>query len=94
MGFERLSVRISPTAPSLPDIVASTYMVRGQIQLTDLPASLIQTARQVIFIPADSKIEPVIVSADASGEFCQLLKPGQYKLEPMALETEVAAGLK
>jgi hypothetical protein len=94
MGFDRLSVRISPTAPSLPDMVASTYLVCGQIQLTDLPASLIQTARQAIFIPADSKMEPVLVSADSAGKFCQLLKPGQYKLEPMALETEVAAGLK
>ena len=95
MGFERLSVRISPTTPSLPDMIASSYLVCGQILLNDLPPS-VQTSRQVVFIPAvaDPKMEPVIVSADASGSFCQLLKPGQYKLEPMVLETEVAAGLK
>lgn len=95
LGFERLSVRISPNTPSLPDIVASSYRVCGQIELSDLAVG--PKARQVIFIPTsvkDSSAEPVLLSTDDTGVFCQLLKPGTYKLEPMALESEVAAGLK
>jgi hypothetical protein len=90
-----LNVRISPTTPSLPDIVASSFGVCGQIQLTDLAVG--RKARQVIFIPTstkDSSAEPVLVATDDTGVFCQLLRPGVYKLEPMALESEVAAGLK
>ena len=90
-----MNVRISPTTPSLPDIVASSFRVCGQIQLTDLAVG--SKARQVIFIPTsvrDSSAEPVLISTDDSGVFCQFLKAGVYKLEPMALESEVAAGLK
>lgn len=95
MGFDRLNVRISPTTPSLPDIVASSFRVCGKIELTDLAVG--PKARQVIFIPIsikDSSAEPVLVSTDDSGDFCQFLRAGIYKLEPMALESEVAAGLK
>ncbi len=95
MGFDRLSVRISPTTPSLPDIVASTYQVCGHIQLADLAVG--PKPRQVIFIPVsvkDSSAEPALISTDDSGAFCHFLRPGLYKLEPMALESEVAAGLK
>lgn len=95
MAFDRLNVRISPTTPSLPDIVASSYRVCGQISLADLAVST--RPRQVIFIPTsvkDSSVEPALVSTDESGSFCHFLRPGIYKLEPMALESEVAAGLK
>lgn len=95
MAFDRLNVRISPTTPSLPDIVASSYRVCGQISLADLAVST--RPRQVIFIPTsvkDSSAEPALVSTDESGSFCHFLRPGVYKLEPMALESEVAAGLK
>nr|CAG4643284.1 EOG090X07YB [Ilyocryptus agilis] len=95
LGFERLSVRISPATPSLPDIVASSFKVCGQVGLSDLPATRHQ-ARKVIFIPSNpsSGDEPILVPTDNAGDFCQLLKPGLYRLEPMALETEVSAGLK
>lgn len=95
MGFDRLDVRISPTTPSLPDIVASSYLVCGQIHLKELAVG--HQPRQVIFIPLavdNPSVEPVLVSTDDSGVFCQLLRPGKYKLEPMALESEVQAGLK
>lgn len=94
-GFDQLNVRISPTTPSLPDIVASSYKVCGKIELDDLAVAT--RSRQVIFIPTsvkDASVEPAIVSVDESGSFCHFLRPGQYKLEPMALETEVNAGLK
>ena len=95
MGFEELTVRISPNTPSLPDIIASSYKVCGRIQLEDLPVP--RQARQVIFLPievAKDGQEPLLVSTDADGVFCQLLSPGLYKLEPMALEKEVSLGLK
>jgi len=95
MGFEELTVRISPNTPSLPDIIASSYKVCGRIQLEDLPVP--RQARQVIFLPievAKDGQEPLLVSTDAVGVFCQLLSPGLYKLEPMALEKEVSLGLK
>lgn len=88
-------MRISPTTPFLPDIVASSYKVCGKVELADLAVKT--KTRQVIFIPTsvkDSSVEPAIVSTDDSGSFCHFLRPGQYKLEPMALETEVNAGLK
>ena len=97
MDFDRLTVRISPNNPSLPDISAAAYQVCGQIDLSDLPASLAGKARQVIFLPigdAVNALEPTLLSTDDQGSFCSLLKPGSYKLEPMALETEVEAGLK
>ena len=94
LGFDRLDVRISPTTPSLPDIIASSYKVCGHIKLDDLPVG--RQARKVIFIPQASAdgAEPVIGPTDDSGAFCQLLRPGPYKLEPIVLETEVSAGLK
>ena len=95
MGFDRLSVRISPTTPSLPDIVASSYKVCGHVNLADLAVG--PKPRQMIFIPTsvrDSSVEPAIVSTDDSGVFCHFLRPGVYKLEPIALESEVSAGLK
>jgi len=95
MGFEELTVRISPNTPSLPDLIASSYKVCGRIQLDDLPVA--RQARQVIFLPIETTKEgqePLLVSTDADGVFCQLLSPALYKLEPMALETEVSLGLK
>lgn len=100
MGFVEMSVRISPNTPSLPDMVAATYEVCGQIDLSQLPASMTakgQPARQVIFMPnglAKDAQEPILLSADTSGAFCTLLTPGSYKLQPMSLESEVADGLK
>ena len=61
----------------------------------DLPVA--RQARQVIFLPIETTKEgqePLLVSTDADGVFCQLLSPALYKLEPMALETEVSLGLK
>ncbi|UYV83027.1 hypothetical protein LAZ67_22001818 [Cordylochernes scorpioides] len=89
LGFEPATVKITPNAPNLPDMVASTINVCGQISL-EQPFT---ASPRNVEMTKDSTTK-VQVAVDATGSFCQPLAPGTYTVRPLVSSAEAKDGLR
>lgn len=82
MAFDPFPVRVSPSTPELPAVLAAQFEVCGSIE---------GAGRRIVI---EGGREPSTVVADSAGRFCTSLRPGRYVLRPFVGREEEAAGLR
>ncbi|XP_055958789.1 BOS complex subunit NOMO1 [Patella vulgata] len=93
--FDDITLKITPSTPQLPNIVASSFSLCGQVIIDRLPEALssVPSQRRIIYHPDGKKSEAVSLSPEADGKFCTKVKPGKYIIGIHLSEQEVKAGL-
>uniref|UniRef100_A0A4W4F4M3 Prealbumin-like fold domain-containing protein n=1 Tax=Electrophorus electricus TaxID=8005 RepID=A0A4W4F4M3_ELEEL len=91
--FEPLTVKIAPSTPQLPDIIAAGFSVCGQISVPRLPEGLKQLNRFKVTLSSQGQGVLRTAESDHQGAFCFQARPGDYRVQVTLPEAEVRAGL-
>jgi len=90
-------VRITPSAPILPDLLPSAFAVCGIVHQLEahLPIGVASGARTVQAVALPEKIQVLSAATEAdSGVYCIMLPPGEYQMSVLVSDNEVKKGLK
>eukprot|EP01133_Synstelium_polycarpum_P003812 gene3812-4399_t len=94
MTFESLmNFRMTPSLPSLPDIVVKTYALCGQVLVPTPPSNLKVNPRE-ISVQSDSTHKVEKKMTDASGNYCFDVAPGTYTVSVSVSAQEKLKGLQ
>ncbi|ESO93836.1 hypothetical protein LOTGIDRAFT_104485 [Lottia gigantea] len=93
--FDDVSLKITPTSPQLPNIIASSFSLCGQVIIDRLPEGLPaqSSQRRIIYHRDGKKSEAVSITPESDGHFCTKVKPGKYIVAIHLSATEIKAGL-
>jgi hypothetical protein len=95
--FPTIDVRISPGAPTLPDLLPSAFAVCGIVHQLEahLPVGVASGSRTVQAVALPDKVQVLNAATDAeSGVYCTMLAPGDYQMSVLVSDNEVKKGLK
>lgn len=82
--FESHSFKVTPATPQLPIITPSHFKVCGTIE----------GGQRRLSVRGQHEREPLTVTADASGNFCAMLRAGAYDIVPFVSQQEEKTGLR
>lgn len=95
VNFDILDVKITPNTPRIPEIIAKSFRVCGQLNVVHLPAGMDVNARRLIKINnKDGKALSFATRTDEDGHFCVDVAAGSYQVLPVVDDNESAVGLK
>lgn len=97
MEFPTIEVRISPGAPTLPDLLPSAFSVCGIVHQLEahLPVGVASGSRTVQAVALPAKVQVLNSATEAdSGVYCIMLAPGEYQMSVLVSDNEVKKGLK
>ncbi|XP_074644327.1 BOS complex subunit NOMO3-like isoform X2 [Tubulanus polymorphus] len=97
IAFDDLNVKISPNTPQLPDIIASSFSLCGNVHIDRFPTGVSAIRERVLSLQYKNSKGDVItlgkVTTDVKGDYCTTVRPGVYTIKPVLSDTELRAGL-
>jgi len=88
MEFPTLSIEVSPKKPVLPELIASKFLVSGQL---DFSSAVQDSARRVVF--TSQTLASVSIPTDEAGKFSVLLPPAIYSVSVKATSVDEQMGI-
>ncbi|ELT93278.1 hypothetical protein CAPTEDRAFT_179513 [Capitella teleta] len=92
--FDPVEVKISPSAPQLPDVTASRFSVCGHVIIDRLPEGMGHSTQSRKVQVESAKTGIITTGTDGEGNFCFRLPAGTYAIKVMLSSAEEKAGLR
>nr|CAB3264401.1 nodal modulator 1 [Phallusia mammillata] len=94
INFPTTKMRVGPDTPLLPNIIADSFLVCGKLTVDEPPSGQFSFSKiQMSVSDSTEKSKPKATSLDKKGEFCAMLRPGQYTLKPVLTKAMEDGGL-